>query len=91
MFQDRQVGQIGDAVDRLAEIAVQIGHKAEQQSQLVAELHEQADDANAELLAVNDTIKDVLVLFKSFSNLCYTLFIFFCFTIEKTRGNESDI
>lgn len=57
---DRQVAQIGDAVDRLAEIAVQIGEKTEQQSQLVAKLHEQADDANAELLAVNDTIKEIL-------------------------------
>lgn len=40
-FQDVQVGEIGDAIDRLGEIALQIGEKADKQAELVAGLHQQ--------------------------------------------------
>lgn len=63
-WKDIQVGEIGDAIDRLGEVALQIGEKADKQAELVAGLHQQADEANKDIIAVNNKIKELLVSLK---------------------------
>lgn len=57
---DEQLGQIGEGVDRLGEVAVQIGHKADEQAALTTQLHSDADVATDELVEMNNRIKKIL-------------------------------
>eukprot|EP01053_Blabericola_migrator_P012071 Blabericola_migrator_1__12070@NODE_742_length_6677_cov_350_972466_g532_i0_p3_GENE_NODE_742_length_6677_cov_350_972466_g532_i0NODE_742_length_6677_cov_350_972466_g532_i0_p3_ORF_typecomplete_len380_score100_19PFEMP/PF03011_15/0_16COMP/PF11598_8/0_88Cytochrom_C_2/PF01322_20/43Cytochrom_C_2/PF01322_20/36AAA_13/PF13166_6/3_1AAA_13/PF13166_6/3e02_NODE_742_length_6677_cov_350_972466_g532_i027253864 len=58
---DRQIFEVGDVVDRLNVLAVEIGNKAEQQGKMAIELSRQADEANAEVIEVNNKLKSILM------------------------------
>lgn len=60
-LQDVQIGEIGETVDRLGAIALEIGQKADKQAELVAGLNKQAEMANEDVIKVNNAIKDLIV------------------------------
>lgn len=57
---DKQLRNIGEGVDRLGEIANEIGVKADRQKELVTSLHCQADEASEELKDINNRIKKIV-------------------------------
>ncbi|KAH0473374.1 MAG: uncharacterized protein KVP18_003321 [Porospora cf. gigantea A] len=57
---DHQIDEIGQVVDRLGDIAIRIGEKADQQNLIAMDLCRQADAANEELLNVNAKVHAVL-------------------------------
>eukprot|EP01068_Selenidium_serpulae_P006015 Selendium_serpulae@DN4265_c0_g1_i2.p1 len=57
---DKQLDLIGQGVDRLGDIAVQIGEKADEQKELITELHTEADVASDDLIEMNDRIKKIM-------------------------------
>lgn len=59
--QDRQIWEVGEVVDRLNIIAVEVGSKAETQAQIAIELSRQADEANKEVVQVNEKLKQLMV------------------------------
>lgn len=58
---DTHLSEIGQAIDRISEVAVQIGEKAEVGSEMVKELQTQADEATVELKLVNSKLKAVML------------------------------
>eukprot|EP01055_Gregarina_sp_Pseudo9_P001375 Gregarina_sp_Pseudo_9__1374@NODE_191_length_3690_cov_34_896741_g176_i0_p2_GENE_NODE_191_length_3690_cov_34_896741_g176_i0NODE_191_length_3690_cov_34_896741_g176_i0_p2_ORF_typecomplete_len380_score83_49COMP/PF11598_8/3e03COMP/PF11598_8/0_093DUF2935/PF11155_8/0_77DUF2935/PF11155_8/4_3e03DUF2935/PF11155_8/1_4e03CCDC158/PF15921_5/20CCDC158/PF15921_5/6_9_NODE_191_length_3690_cov_34_896741_g176_i024913630 len=58
---DRQIFEVGDVVDRLNVLAVEIGNKAEQQGKMAIELSRQADEANQEVIDVNNKLKSIMM------------------------------
>eukprot|EP00923_Selenidium_pygospionis_P059987 GHVN01105606.1.p1 GENE.GHVN01105606.1~~GHVN01105606.1.p1 ORF type:complete len:365 (+),score=73.36 GHVN01105606.1:141-1235(+) len=57
---DAQLDTIGEGVERLGEIAIQIGQKAEEQQEYVTQLHTEADVATDELVKINAKIKKIM-------------------------------
>lgn len=53
---DKQIWQVGEGVDRLHAIAIEVRNKAEIQGQKALELSRQADEANKEVVAVNEKL-----------------------------------
>ncbi|CDJ41963.1 hypothetical protein, conserved [Eimeria tenella] len=71
---DAQVAQIGDAIDRIAEVAVTIGQQAEQHSQKAEELAQQTQQAAAELQQLDAKLK-AFMKSQSSSNFCCKLIL----------------
>ncbi|KAL8275136.1 hypothetical protein Esti_001015 [Eimeria stiedai] len=71
---DAQVAQIGDAIDRIADVAVTIGHQADVQSHKVEELTQQANQAAAELQFLDTKLRRFLKE-QSPSNFCCKLIL----------------
>lgn len=67
---DAQLLELGDAIDRLGEVAVAVGEKADKQAELVAGLHQQADEANQELQEVNNRIRELLLTQNGMNLVC---------------------
>eukprot|EP00922_Rhytidocystis_sp_ex-Travisia-forbesii_P061330 GHVS01090921.1.p1 GENE.GHVS01090921.1~~GHVS01090921.1.p1 ORF type:complete len:321 (-),score=88.57 GHVS01090921.1:497-1459(-) len=67
---DKHIAEIGDAVDRIGEVAVTIGDKAEVQGQMAEELQLQTDDAANELKIVNNALRTVIKKQKSATCCC---------------------
>lgn len=57
---DKQLDLIGQGVDRLGEIAVQIGEKADEQKELITQLHHDADIASDDLVELNARVKKIM-------------------------------
>lgn len=58
---DAQIWQVGETVDRLNVLAVEFGNKASQQGKMALDLSRQADEANQEVVDVNNRLKDIMV------------------------------
>ncbi|KAL8439741.1 hypothetical protein Efla_002643 [Eimeria flavescens] len=71
---DAQVKQIGDAIDRIADVAVTIGQQADMQSEKVEELAHQTNQAAAELQLLDSRLKKFMKE-QSASNLCCKLIL----------------
>lgn len=71
---DEQVAQIGDAIDRIADVAVTIGEQADKQSHVVEELTQQTDQAAAQLQLLDSKIKKFMKQ-QSASNFCCKLIL----------------
>ncbi|CBZ50305.1 conserved hypothetical protein [Neospora caninum Liverpool] len=57
---DKQVAEVGDAIDRIAHVAVQIGEKAEVQHELVQQVQTHTEQAAAEIQHLNAKVKGLL-------------------------------
>ncbi|PFH31208.1 hypothetical protein BESB_030820 [Besnoitia besnoiti] len=57
---DKQVEEIGDAIDRIAHVAVQIGENADLHHELIQNVHGQTDQAATEIQHLNAKVKGIL-------------------------------
>lgn len=71
---DAQVAQIGDAIDRIADVAVTIGEQADVQNQIVEELTQQTNQAAAELQVLDSKLKKFMKE-QTASNFCCKLIL----------------
>ncbi|KYK67495.1 putative transmembrane protein [Toxoplasma gondii TgCatPRC2] len=57
---DKQVAEIGEAIDRIAHVAVQIGDKAEVHHELIQQVQTHTEQAAAEIQVLNAKVKGLL-------------------------------
>ncbi|PHJ22109.1 transmembrane protein [Cystoisospora suis] len=57
---DKQVAEIGEAIDRIAHVAVQVGEKAEVHHEMIQNLQKHTDEAAAEIQNLNAKVKTFL-------------------------------